>query len=218
VLKAVQCRLCASFAAVLALPEQPVRMVVDMPIGLQEGAEPGGRSCDRAARRRLGRRRSSVFAPPTRAALPAGDYRDALARSRASSGAGLGLSRQACNLLPKLRELDGYMTARLQDRVLEGHPELAFAALTGEPMAHSKRRAEGRRERSALLARQYGDCLPDVEALLDRYGRGSLAADDILDACVLALTAWRIQLGQGRRLPEGEPPLDARGLRMEIWY
>jgi predicted RNase H-like nuclease len=65
-------RLCATFEEVLALPERPVSVAVDMPIGLLERAAPGGRPCDREARTMLGRpRASSVFSPPTRKALAA---------------------------------------------------------------------------------------------------------------------------------------------------
>src|SRR5262245_52012138 len=60
-------RLCAAFEQVLALPERPLSVAVDMPIGLLDRAAPGGRGCDRDARSALGRpRASSVFSPPTR--------------------------------------------------------------------------------------------------------------------------------------------------------
>ncbi|MEJ2061235.1 MAG: DUF429 domain-containing protein [Gammaproteobacteria bacterium] len=45
-----------------------------------------------------------------------------------------------------------------------------------------------------------------------------MAYDDILDACALALTARRVHLGKAQRLPDNAPPIDAHGLRMEIWY
>jgi predicted RNase H-like nuclease len=51
-----------------------------------------------------------------------------------------------------------------------------------------------------------------------RQGTGKVALDDVIDAYVLAHAARRIQTGQASRLPQGPPPVDARGLRMEIWY
>jgi len=42
--------------------------------------------------------------------------------------------------------------------------------------------------------------------------------DDVIDAAACALAAKRILAGEGEQLPASEPPRDARGLRMEIWY
>jgi predicted RNase H-like nuclease len=219
--RAARCHLLPDFAAVLALTQDAGRVAVDMPIGLLEAGRAGGRDCDRAARRLLGRGASSVFSPPVRGALGAADYCEALARNRARAGTrggdGPGLSRQAFHLLPKLRQVDACMTPMVQERVVEGHPELAFAELAGGNL-DSKRRAEGRGARRALLIPHYGHHLPDAEVLRARWGRKALAADDILDASVLALTAHRIRVGEGHRLPKEEPPRDAKGLRMEIWY
>ena len=177
-------------------------LAVDMPMGLPDD---GPRACDLAARRRLGVRRSSVFPTPVRAALGAPTYVEALARSRAACGRGL--SRQAFNLLAKMAELDAVIRPDLQDRVVEAHPEMAFARLAGGPCLHPKRTPEGRAERLALL---------------DRAGLGDLAAlrlpgaapDDILDAAALTLTAARVRDGEVERLGDGAR--DARGLRMEV--
>jgi predicted RNase H-like nuclease len=213
----MQHRLCRDFEAVIALREEPVRVAVDIPIGLLDHARPGGRACDQEARRLLGNRRSSVFTPPVRAVLAASDYQEALSLSHASSDINLGLSRQAWNIADKIREVDERMTPAQQTRIVESHPELAFLTLADKPMRHNKKHAEGRSERLRLLKRHLGRFLPDPDALRTYYGAKNLAADDIVDACVLALVARRIHLGQGQRVP-GDPPIDARGLRMEIWY
>jgi predicted RNase H-like nuclease len=52
---------------------------------------------------------------------------------------------------------------------------------------------------------------------LQMFPRTQVAADDILDACALTWTAYRITTSQANRLP-ALPPVDRRGLRMEIWY
>jgi predicted RNase H-like nuclease len=204
--------LCASFATVLALTPAPLTLAVDMPIGLLECAQPGGRACDRAARARLGRpRASSVFSPPARAALACTDYADAMRRN------GAGLSKQAYNLLPRIGELDAAITPELQRRVFEAHPELAFARLCGRPLAAAKRTPAGGRARLQLLRRIWGRVVPDPARVRIGLGRSRVAADDVLDACVLAEVAWRIRAGQATRLPP-QPQSDARGLRMEIWF
>ncbi|MEW5893586.1 MAG: DUF429 domain-containing protein [Pseudomonadota bacterium] len=217
-LVALRHRLCTGFDAVPALAERPARIAVDMPIGLLAAAQPGGRSCDRAARRCLGQRRASVFSPPARPVLGARTYPEALRLSRAGSDAGLGLSRQAFNLLPKLRELDACLSPARQGYIVEAHPELAFLHLAGSPMRHNKKRAEGRAERLALLERALGRWLPELEAVRRDYGAQRLAPDDSIDACVLAWVARQLDLGQARRLPEGAVEQDGKGLRMEIWY
>ena len=94
--QAHQVRLCARFADVLSLEPAPAVVAVDMPIGLLDTSQPGGRDCDRLARRLLGRRASSVFTPPPRPLLDATHY----AHVR-----GQGLSIQAFNILPKMREV-----------------------------------------------------------------------------------------------------------------
>jgi predicted RNase H-like nuclease len=204
--------ICRTFAEILALPERPAWIAVDMPIGLPDAAQPGGRTCDQAARALLGPRSSSIFSPPARAVLGAGTYAEALIRSRGSGPSGTGLSRQAFNLLPKVRELDTVMDPQLQGRVLEAHPELAFRTLAGHPARHGKRTPEGRAERRALLAPHFLGRLPVLHA------SAGAAVDDLLDACALILVAHRIDQGRGQRLPGGNPPLDAHGLRMEIWF
>lgn len=166
---------------------------VDMPIGLPEAAEPGGRPFDRALRRHLGPIRGrSVFSPPVRAVLHAPDYPAALAVQRASSPHGLGLSKQAWFLVPKIREVEG-LAAAAPVPVVEIHPEAAFADLVGAPIEASKKTAEGRAAREAALAR--GGVAPGVWGV--RRPRGA-AADDVLDALAVALEAWHLARGGTR--------------------
>lgn len=206
-------RLCARFDEVLALPERPAAIAVDMPIGLLERAAPGGRACDRAARALLGRpRASSVFTPPTRPALVNDGYADAMVRN------GAGMSKEAYNILPKIRELDALLTPGAQAGVFEAHPELVFRALGGHPMRYNKKTPAGRRERLRCLRPVFGAAFRDPLRARLELGAGKVAADDVIDAYVLAHAARRIQTGQATRLPQGPAPVDARGLRMEIWY
>lgn len=187
--------------------------LVDIPIGLADGA----RECDRLARQRLGPRRSSVFSPPARATLAARDYREALRINRAH--AGTGLSKQAWNIVPKIREADRLLQSRpaLQGRLRESHPELAFASLNhGQPMQYNKRTAEGRRERLRVLRRYLPTVRSFVNQVLGETLRRDVQADDVLDALVLAILARE---GRGRlaTLPL-LPPRDAKGLPMEMVY
>ena len=132
-----QVTICARFDDVLALLPTSVVCAVDIPIGLLAERQPGGRDCDRGARRLLGRRASSVFTPPTRPLLEATHY----AQVR-----GHGLSIQAFNILPKIREVDRVMTPALQQRVYEAHPELAFRLWQVIPSRRAKRPLPGVRQ------------------------------------------------------------------------
>lgn len=202
------------FWDVLALEPAPDLVAVDMPIGFLDRAAPGGRACERAARSLLGPRKASVFSAPARPALAATDYAAALKANRA--GGGPGVSKQCFHLFTKMREIDARLTPALQARVVEAHPELAFARLRdGAPCAHPKRNAQGRAERrAALAAAGYPQAMLDARALA--VGPGAAAADDLLDACVLSWTAARIARGDALRLPH-RPPVDSKGLRMEMW-
>jgi len=189
------------------LPEAEM-IAVDMPIGLPESGE---RGCDREARKLLGKRRSSVFLGLRRPLLGFADYPSANEWAKAD---GAGLSKQAWYLLGKIREIDDAIKPADQARIREAHPELAFLALKGGPLDHPKRTAAGQAERIALLeAAGFGPIQPRIDLL----GPERAQPDDLLDACALALTAERMLNGEGKRLP-ADPPRDARGLAMEIWY
>lgn len=191
----------STFADVVALLVQDVTHVaVDMPIGLPDA---GSRACDVAARRLLGLRRSTVFPAPPRPILDERDYPTALARKRAIDG--VGLSKQAFNLLPRIAEVDAALTPELQSRIVECHPELAFQRRHGEPL-ESKHTAPGRAQRQALVADLVGDRpLPRL---------AGTRPDDVLDALALTWTARAICVGREERL--GDARRDARGLVMEI--
>ncbi len=184
-------------------------IVIDMPIGLPEVP---GRDCERQTRRAIGPRRSSVFAAPLRGMLAFEAYADANAYGKAR---GAGLSRQAWNIAPKIRELDALMTPALQDRIVEGHPELAFTRLGGQPCSHSKRTEAGKQERLQRLDAHGVPGAALLQAARDRHpARRVFADDDLIDACALALTAEARLHGASWRMGDGVR--DARGLLMEI--
>jgi predicted RNase H-like nuclease len=203
----------AGFAEALAMVPEARCVAVDMPIGLLDQPNAGGRDCDRAARALLGRRGSSVFSPPARPALAAADYRDAQRRQ------GAGLSIQTWNIVPRIREVDAVMTPSLQGRVFEAHPELAFRTLAGaDAVLPRKASAEGFDARVALLSRVFGASMPDLRETRSRLGAARVGLDDLADALALADVARRAAAGAAFRVPAGDPPVDARGLRMEIWF
>lgn len=150
------------------------RTYIDMPIGLEEDKR---RAVDQLLREELKPgRTSSVFNAPLRAALEQAGYPEANEYSKQQ--AGFGLSKQAWYLLPKIQQVRNCY----RPGMVESHPEVCFARLTGHPARHSKRTVEGMAERAELL-RRYG-----CPAYWDLNVRG-VATDDWIDACLLAVAA-----------------------------
>lgn len=198
-----------SFKDVLAATQVCVAVAVDMPIGLSDN---GRREADILARKCIGRRASSVFPAPVRPVLRATSYREACFISAESHRESRKISRQTFALVTKIREVDACITPAMQTRVVESHPEVAFWALNDRhPLVWPKRSPEGADDRRRLLTQVFGD---DVSGVTRPSGA---AWDDLYDACVLAWTAGRLAQGEAVRIP-AQPPVDGRGLRMEIVY
>lgn len=180
---------------------------VDMPIGLPES---GPRGCDFLARDRLPRdRKSSVFLHFRRPLLGFATYAEANAWGKAD---GKGLAKQAWFILPKIADIDAWITPARQRRVRESHPELVFFHLNDDKPLPKKSTPEGLAMRRRVL-RRHG--LRGIDALADQLDRRKAKLDDLYDAAALAIAARRFAAGEGTRLDGGR---DARGLRMEIWY
>ncbi|MBM3689149.1 MAG: DUF429 domain-containing protein [Actinobacteria bacterium] len=180
-----------------ALTDDLAVIAIDMPIGLPDHAP---RACDVAARKLLRPHGSRVFPAPPRTALAhPDDY--AAACEAALSASGRSLSRQTWNLLRAIAEVD---TLADDPRIVECHPEIAFALMNGQPIDERKKTPAGREARLDLLRRW----LPDLAD--PTYG------DDGLDAIACAWSAARIASGDALALPHGEVPRDAVGRPMRI--
>ncbi len=172
-------------------------IAIDMPIGLSDD---GPRACDIAARRLLQPHGTRVFPSPPRVSLGhVDDYAAACAAAIAATGKSL--SKQTWNLLASIREVDAIAD---DPRIVECHPELAFALMQGHPVDERKKTVEGRARRLDLLR----GWLPDLGD--PAYG------DDGLDALACAWSAARIATGQALTLPAGEVPRDGAGRPMRI--
>jgi predicted RNase H-like nuclease len=188
-------------------------IAIDIPIGLADVYERGGRACDKLARSLLAVRRNSVFPTPIRGTLAAATWEEACIISRGSANTGMGLSKQAFGILPKIREIDELLQEHqeLRSRVYEVHPELCFRRLAGAPMRHPKKSAEGRVERRLLLGNVF-----DLSALEQLGAAVRAPAVDLLDAAVACWTAERLYNGTAISHPD-HAPLDSTGLPMVMW-
>ncbi len=207
----------ARFGELLAAPEAPLVIAVDMPIGLPGRTGPGGRGPERAVRPLLGARQSSVFSVPARDAVMADDYAEACRIALDRSDPPRKVSKQCFNLFPKIREIDCLMTPELEARVFEVHPELAFWRLNGgramelPKKVNSRAHPPGLAERRALLEAHGFDA-----EIFARPREAGVAADDLIDACANALIALRILEGRAQPYPAA-PARDPKGLRIAIW-
>ena len=193
-------RVHASLAGVLDGDEASV-IGIDMPLGLLES---GWREADRAARGLLGPRRSSVFAIPPRAVWTQASYAAANQRCRELTGQGLAI--QAWGLQTKLLEADQYRLT-CGHPLYEVHPELAFRAMAGAPLAHSKHTSAGRELRRELLGR--------AGLVVPRVPRAPVT--DTLDAAAVAWSAWRVAAGLAVTVP-ARPQQDGQGREIAIRY
>jgi predicted RNase H-like nuclease len=209
-----------SFSEVCAhLPRQTL-IGVDMPVGLPDHVEAGGRAPDRAARLVLGPRRASVFAVPSRAAVYAFNkgYPAACAMARATSSPSWAPSKQAFWIFPRIQDVDLVLQADkdLAARIFEIHPEVSFRMLQGAPLETPKKKngrchAEGMNLRKDLLR---GQGFPGF--VLDGAVPRGAGLDDLLDACAVAWSAARIFKREALVLPD-PPGVDGKGLKVAIW-
>lgn len=211
------CHVAPDARALAELAMEADSVLTDIPIGLPDSG-PDGRLCDREARQLLGRgRASSVFAAPARSTLTAASYPQALELNRQATGRGL--SKQAWNIVPKIREIDTLLRGHraLQGVLRECHPELCFRALNGnQAMQYNKKKREGQQERLQVLEKYLPQCHALFEQACGQYLRREVARDDIIDAMVCAVTA-RHGYGDYWTVP-ANPPRDGQGLPMEMVY
>ena len=230
-------RSCA-FEAVMRHHPPLAAVAVDMPIGLCDDKD--GRACDRAARKVLGKRSSSIFSAPAASVLrkmkseelgKVQSYGRANELNRESTGNrkeqdGKGLSRQSWALVPKIAEVARYLEGHPGQgrRIHEAHPEVCFAALKSgkacsfDPMHHPKTTFGGLVERRELLKGIFGARFGEFEASAaecDAVGR--VAPDDFYDALACLWTARRIIRKECRSLPK-DAQYDADGLPRRIVY
>lgn len=156
---------------------------IDMPIGLP-AASGYPRRVEALARKRLGKRRSSVFPVPCREVLACSSYQEANMLHRRLTGAGL--QKQSWFLFPKIKEAGAFAS---EVPMKEAHPEVLFADLSGEPLAASKKTNPGLMHRLELLHQLDPGISRLFTKALGLYPRSVCIRDDIIDAFVLAASA-----------------------------
>lgn len=175
---------------------------IDMPIGLPHDVP---RAADLEARRFLSPRGSTIFPTPPRACLDATDYLDA---SRISAEiTGKKLTKQTWNIVAKMRAVDAALSVGDEQRVIEVHPECAFAVMNGDRPLSTKHEREGIEVRAAFVERAFGTVARSLPGA---------TRDDILDAYAALWSAERYSRGEHRQFPSDREQRDERGLLMRI--
>jgi len=160
-------------------------VAIDIPIGLPDD---GVRQADELVRQAL----------PGKEAVIIG------ARSRAVYGA----NEDFEVIGPKVLEVDAWVRGDPGAVVIEVHPELTFARLTGSPVLAAKRTDEGVALRREALLRA-GIAAPHW------YSGAGFAEHDLLDACAALWTGIRHVNGEAESLP-AEPEVFSDGLRSAV--
>jgi|SRR5208337_211097 len=217
-LEKAEVKIFKNFAELIS--ELPARSVIaiDMPIGLAEHTERGGREPDWAAREFLGRQRASVFPVPSRRAVYERDYAAVCAMARETSEPRRAVSKQLFGILPRIQQIDEILLQdpALRKRVFEVHPEVSFKVMYNNRPLPQRKKVKGRinepgmQLRKELLTKE-GFHL----AFLDQKPPHGAGRDDFYDACACAWSAKRILYGKERVIPS-HPPLDGEGLEQAI--
>ena len=185
--------------------------LIDMAIGLRDNADQI--RPEQAAREELGRKASSVFPIPSRSAVYAETEEE---QKQANIKAfGKSLAKQSLAILPKIRELDLFLSSHpeYQNRILESHPELAFTRMKGSEVICNKKNYPGFTEREWILSEYLGR--KHLSYFYDEAKELQCKPDDMMDAVCLAVTGALYAHGLCETIP-ANPERDAHGLEMKM--
>ena len=192
-------------------------IAIDMPIGLLD-QDQAVRECDRLARKTLPfPRSSSVFSAPLFPVLQATDYDNAKQLSYQLTGKKI--SKQSFFIMPKVAEANAFVARYRSDSLIirEVHPEICFWSLNNnQAIMPSKTTVDGYRQRLAVLNQYIPQADYLIQEVLSQTKRQDVKRDDIVDALV-ALIVATANPNRHQTLPDN-PPIDSRGLPMEILY
>lgn len=185
--------------------------LIDMVIGLRDSLNKV--RPDDIARKELKPRGSTLFPVPSRSAV----YKDTYDEQKKANISSLGksLSKQSSAIIPKIREMDEFMSSHpeYRNKIDESHPEVVFARLKGSVLLTKKKDHEGINERRRIIKGYMpGNRIPDLYAKAKEL---KCNADDLADAICLAVAARLKTQGMCETIPD-QPQMDERGLYMRL--
>ena len=141
----------------------------------------------------FGTRGCCVFSAPLRAMLACTTHYEACALGERVHGKGISI--QSWGIVPKIREVDDYLSPAEQSRIREGHPEVSFATMNGgNALAQHKSTSAGRDARLRLLEAHFPGVPEEVE-------KHRAFRSDVIDAFALLWTARRLRDGIAALFP-----------------
>jgi len=203
-------------------------VAIDMPIGMPT-PDHYPRACDIAARRLLRSRACCVFSAPCRGVLSYLHHYPS-ASSWHKHATGKAISCQAFNILPKINQLDTFLSLHPGIASFhEIHPEVSFAYMNGAngkptPILTKKTSPEGAQARLALIEQMFPK-LPELTTLhqqlgpRSKHGKTRWALNDLHDAFAALWSAHRIMSNTAQSFPSehaSKAPIDATGKTMQI--
>ena len=185
--------------------------LIDIPIGLVN--DPNQNRPDSAAKQDIRERSSSVFPIPCRQAV----YAEGEEAQKEENIRILGksLSKQTTSIIMKIREVDEFLQnhPEYKNKIMESHPEVAFARLNGEVVKFHKQGIFGANLRrfilSEFLGKEFLNGTEEVSKELD------CDHADVIDALCMVVTAAMYNHGEYDTLPEN-PETDETGLIMQM--
>ena len=205
---------------------------IDMPIGMPT-PDHYPRACDIAARRALGSRACCVFSAPCRGVLSHLHHYPS-ASSWHKHATGKAISCQAFNILPKINQLDTFLSLHPGIASFhEIHPEVSFAYMNGSngkptPILTKKTSPEGAQARADLIEQAFPTTLHNSEVMeslqqnlgpRSKQGKPRWALNDLYDAFAALWSAHRIMSNTAQSFPSehaSKAPIDATGKTMQI--
>jgi predicted RNase H-like nuclease len=173
------------------------------PVGTPDDAG-GWRTCDLAARRKLGPRALAAGRAPSRALLDATSYDEA---KEIDPSIDIVRFRSLAKAAEAIREVQSWR----QRIVWEVNPELALTQMNeGEVLRYPRRTMHGRAVRRELIMAKLGG----AERVLNQRPKG-VREDKLIDALADLWTARRIMARAITRMSE-PPAWDEDGVRMDI--
>ena len=214
-------KVCKDFCDILEHFKDACVILVDMPIGLREDMQPGGRDCDIEARKlsKVKRFKSSIFPAPSKRLLDkviANEWDREDASEWSDKKWGRKVNAQEFGIFRKIHKVEDALSScgqAISHKIRESHPEVCFWALNGgnpdSAMTTSKKGALGFWERFKVLRCHVRnvDTILDIFTEVRRrgYKKSKVEDDDILDALALAITAKFGEKKRFRRLPKDLP-------------
>ena len=200
-----------NIADMLASHKTADKFIIDIPIGLADSREEAAHRPDKAARKILKGKSSSLFPTPFRSVARAKTIAEAWNISKALNASA---NIMTMGIRDAVNEIDIFLQENevWKNVLIESHPEVCFAILNGGNPIGDKKKEEGI-EKRLEIPEKYGIDRMSVtkHPLFAKY------SDDVVDAVCLALIGRFAIEGKSATIPDKDEIMtDSTGLKMQM--